>query len=58
MATQSATAIATPAHICPIASRRPSLTRKAATMPTISDASTPSRRAMTKVGIITLGSPN
>ena len=50
--TQSATAIPTPIHICRSASRRPSLTRKAAMMPTISEASTPSRRVMTKVGII------
>ena len=51
-ATQIATARPTPSHIDPSASRRPCFTRNAATMPTISDASTPSRRVMTRVGII------
>ena len=49
---QSAAAIATPIHICRVASLRPSLARKAAMMPTIRAASTPSRRVMTNVGII------
>ncbi len=50
MPTQIATAIATPAHICRSASRRPSWVRKAAMMPTISAASTPSRSPITNVG--------
>ena len=51
MPMQRATAIADPDPHLPHRVLRPSLTRKAAMMPTISEASTPSRRAMTKVGI-------
>ena len=49
-ATQSATAAATPVHIQRIASRRPCWPRNVAMMPTINDASSPSRRPITKVG--------
>ena len=41
---------ATPSHIHRSASRRPCWRRNAATIPTISAASRPSRRPMTKVG--------
>jgi len=47
----------TPIHICRSASRRPSFTRKAAMTPTMSDASTPSRRVITKVGSMILRRP-
>ncbi len=43
---------ATPAHTHRMASRRPSCTRNAAMMPTMSAASSPSRRPITKVGNI------
>jgi hypothetical protein len=49
---QRTTAAPTPIQTWRIASRRPSLARKAAMMPMISEASTPSRRAITRVGII------
>ena len=47
--THRTAASATPAHIARSPSVRPERRRKAAMMPTISDASRPSRRAMTKV---------
>ena len=47
-ATHSATASPTPTHIQRSASRRPWRRRKAAMIPTMSAASRPSRRAMTK----------
>ena len=47
--TQRTTASPTPAHIARSPSVRPVRRRKAAMMPTISEASSPSRSAMTKV---------
>ncbi len=47
---QSSTAMTTPSHIHRSESRRPCCDRNAAMIPTISAASRPSRRPMTKVG--------
>ena len=49
-ATHSVTAAPTPSHIRRSASDRPSRRRNAATIPTMSDASRPSRNPITKVG--------
>ena len=54
-APHSSTAIRTPSHIHRRASRRPCCVRNAAMIPTISAASRPSRRPMTKVGSTPLG---
>ena len=52
MATHRPIAMPTPTHIGPRARRSPRWIRNAAMIPTISEASRPSRRPMTKVGII------
>ena len=48
-------AATTPIHIHRSASRRSARARNAATMPTMRDASIPSRRPITKVGIMGVG---